>query len=80
MTTLMTTRSGPAESVEFGEKLGLYEVIARTGGVTSGELACISGVPERHLLPWLKLQVAYQFIVRGMDHSRYQTWCDIPRS
>jgi hypothetical protein len=80
MTTMMSTRSTPAESVAFGEKLGLYEAISRCGPVTSRELANISGVPEHHLTHWLEIQVANEFIVKGVDTARYQTWCDIPRN
>lgn len=80
MTTLMTEPTAFADSVRFGEQYGLYEAISRAGPITGEDLACLTGVPERRVREWLRVQVAGQYVVRGMDPSRYQTWCDIPRN
>lgn len=80
MTTMMTKRATVADSVRFGEQYGLYEAISRAGPITDEDLACLTGLPERQVREWLRVQVAGQHVVRGMDPTRYQTWCDIPRS
>jgi DNA-binding MarR family transcriptional regulator len=77
---MMTERTTFAESVRFGEQYGLYQAISHAGPITSGDLACLTGVPQAQVSRWLKIQVAGQYIVRGMDPARYQTWCEIPRS
>lgn len=43
-------------TVDLGRRLGLYETLARSGPVTSGELAAATGVIERYTREWLEQQ------------------------
>ena len=43
-------------NIELGIRLGLYEVLAGAGGMTSSELAAQAGVHERYAREWLEQQ------------------------
>lgn len=43
-------------AVELGERLGLYDALAREGGCTAGQLAAATGVAERYAREWLEQQ------------------------
>jgi 2-polyprenyl-3-methyl-5-hydroxy-6-metoxy-1,4-benzoquinol methylase len=49
---------GEVLTVYLGDKLGLYEVLGRSGPMTAAELAANAGVFERYAREWLEQQAA----------------------
>ncbi len=64
-------------SIAFGERYGLYEIIAREGPVTTQYLANVSALPEAIVRDWLDTQAAGHYLVRSSD-GQYQSWCELP--
>ena len=46
----------------IGDRLGLFKTLARTGPVTSEQLASKAGLNERYVREWLKAMVAAEYI------------------
>jgi ubiquinone/menaquinone biosynthesis C-methylase UbiE len=66
---LLGSLIGGAEllSIELGRRLGLYEVLAGSGGATAAGLAQATGVAPRYLDEWLSQQVVAGFLERDDD-------------
>lgn len=48
--------------VVLGDRLGIYQSLARSGAVTCGELAKLTSLDERYLREWLSAQAASGYI------------------
>ncbi len=60
-----------AALVVMGDKLGLYNALAGTGGLTPAELAERTGTAERYMREWLGAQAAGGFVSYDSDSGRY---------
>ncbi len=60
-----------AALVVMGDKLGLYRALARSGPLTSGELAEATGTAERYVREWLNAQAAGGYVAYDPDTGRY---------
>lgn len=49
-------------TVHLGRRLGLYEVVATDGGVTTTQLAATAGIAPRYALEWLEQQRSAGFV------------------
>ena len=63
-------------TVYIGDRLGLYEAMSDSGGVTSGQLAAATGINERYAREWLEQQAATGFVevddvTVGPDERRF---------
>ena len=61
-----------APTVIVGEKLGLYKALARSGHLTSKELAGITNTKERYVREWLAAQAASGYV--SYDHLTGKYW------
>lgn len=55
----------------IGDRLGLFKTLARTGPVTSEQLASETGLSERYLREWLKAMVAAEYIDYDPGRGRF---------
>jgi 2-polyprenyl-3-methyl-5-hydroxy-6-metoxy-1,4-benzoquinol methylase len=60
-----------AALVVMGDKLGLYQALAGTGGLTSAELAERTGTAERYVREWLNAQAAGGYVTYDPGSGRY---------
>jgi SAM-dependent methyltransferase len=60
-----------AALVVMGDKLGLYQALAGSGGMTSLELARRTGVSERYVREWLNAQAAGGYVEYDPDRATY---------
>ncbi len=60
-----------APLVRIGEKLGLYEVMAHSGPLTSQDVAERAGVSERYVREWLRSQAAGGYVSYDPETDRY---------
>ncbi len=55
----------------MGHKLGLYEALAASAGMTSGELATATGTTKRYVREWLVNQAAGGYVAYDAATGRY---------
>ena len=72
-----TIPTGPA-SVATGERLRLYDIMARLETVTMLELAVAAGASAWFVHSWLQAQVSDGYIVFRPETDRYALFCRIP--
>jgi hypothetical protein len=60
-----------AALVVMGDKLGLYQALAGTGGLTPAELAEQTGTAERYVREWLNAQAAGGYVTYDPGSGRY---------
>jgi 2-polyprenyl-3-methyl-5-hydroxy-6-metoxy-1,4-benzoquinol methylase len=60
-----------AALVVMGDKLGLYQGLAGTGGLTPADLAERTGTAERYVREWLNAQAAGGYVTYDPDSGRY---------
>lgn len=72
--TILNDLKAAAAGVQviFGEKLGLYKVLAATDGLTSDELAARSGTSRHFALKWLESQVKVGYVDYDRDLQLYK--------
>ncbi len=59
------------QMAHLGDRLRLYDTLARTGAITAAELAGETGYAERYLAEWLAQQAAIGFVTYDRDSSRF---------
>jgi len=74
MTSIAQTTT--TDSVQFGERHGLYQAIAQAGPISTIDLSARSSIPVPETDLWLQAQVAAGYVVETAER-RYQTWCDV---
>ncbi len=57
-----------------GHKAGLYQAMAGTGPMTSGQLAEATGTDERYVREWLNNQAAGGYVDYDPDEQTYAFW------
>jgi 2-polyprenyl-3-methyl-5-hydroxy-6-metoxy-1,4-benzoquinol methylase len=60
-----------AALVVMGDKLGLYNALAGSGGLSAAELADRTGTAERYVREWLNAQAAGGYVSYDPDSGRY---------
>lgn len=72
MATPMTIHANPANAVAFGERFGLYSILANDGPISAGELAQQAGLSLMHVSHWLASQARAGYIVRDARTGLYR--------
>ena len=65
-------------SISLGDRLGLYQVLADGGSLTSEDLASRAGIAERYAREWLEQQTSAG-IVRALDASAADPRFQLPK-
>lgn len=68
----MTIHANPANAVAFGERFGLYSILATAGPISAGDLAQQAGLPVMHVSHWLATQARAGYIVRDSKTGQYR--------
>lgn len=72
-----------AEELRQGERLGLYEVLSRSGPVTVAQFAQEALLPHSFARRWLESQAAAGFLVFDPYDETFSNtcilWCEWPR-
>src|SRR5713226_8013424 len=55
----------------IGDRLGIFQALAKAGPVTSDELAASTGLDERYLREWLGAMSAAKYIESAPASARY---------
>ena len=63
--------AGLALMISVGHRTGLFDTLARTGAVTSEELAAEAGLNERYVREWLGAMTVGRIVELEPDEGRY---------
>lgn len=77
MAIMLTIHANPKNAVAFGERFGLYSILATAGPISAGDLAQEAGLPVLHVSHWLASQARAGYIIRDPKSGKYRCPGDV---